>query len=306
MAHVNRRAFMTASMASAVAPSFARAQAPSTNGMAWATMSRAERDAAYDNGAAVSDSSQIVERWVAASTTFRGQRSQHIDLPYGPGERNKCDLFPGNDPMAPCLVFIHGGYWQLRNRESFSCFAEGVLAHGWSAALPGYTLAPAASLTQIVQEMRDALDWLAAQGGTHGIAGPIILSGWSAGAHLTAMVLDHPSVRAGLAISGIFELGPIRDTYLNERLKLTDQEIAALSPLRLSSVGKPLVIAYGTGELPALVRDSREYHARRSRSHLPGPLIPIPNANHYTIMEELRSPKGVLTRAAMRLVEDSA
>ena len=92
MAHVNRRAFMTASMASAVAPSFARAQAPSTNGMAWATMSRAERDAAYDNGAAVSDSSQIVERWVAASTTFRGQRSQHIDLPYGPGERNKWDL----------------------------------------------------------------------------------------------------------------------------------------------------------------------------------------------------------------------
>ena len=88
MAHVNRRAFMTASMASAVAPSVARAQAPSTNGMAWATMSRAERDAAYDNGAAVSDSSQIVERWVAASTTFRGQRSQHIDLAYGPGERN--------------------------------------------------------------------------------------------------------------------------------------------------------------------------------------------------------------------------
>jgi arylformamidase len=263
-------------------------------------------DAAHNVGAAVSDSAQIAERWVAASTTFRAQRPQPIDLAYGPGERNKWDLFPGNDPKAPCLVWIHGGYWQLRNRESFSCFAEGVLARGWSAALPGYTLAPGATLTQIVQEMRNALDWLATQGSTHGIAGPIILSGWSAGGHLTAMVLDHPSVRAGLAIAGIFELGPIRDTYLNERLKLTDQEISALSPLRLSSVGKSLAITYGTAEVPALVRDSREYHAHRARSHLPGPLIPVPNANHYTIMEELRSPKGVLTRTVMRLVEDSA
>jgi acetyl esterase/lipase len=153
------------------------------------------------------------------------------------------------------LVFIHGGYWQGSARERLSCIAEGVLARGWSAALPGYTLAPSASLTQIVDEIRSSLDWLAAEGGAHGVAGPIILSGHSAGGHLTAMALDHPSVRAGLAIAGIFELGPIRDTYLNEQLKLTDQEIATLSPLRLSSVSKPLAITYGTAELPALVRD---------------------------------------------------
>ena len=178
---------------------------------------------------------------------------------------------------------------------------------GWSAALPGYTLAPAATLTQIVQEIRISLDWLAAQGSTHGIAGPIILSGHSAGGHLTAMVLDHPSVRAGLASAGIFELGPIRDTYLNERLQLTDQEIATLSPLRLSdSVSKPLAIVYGTADVPALVRQSREYHAHRAQSHLPGSLIPIPKANHFTILEEFRSPSGALTRAVVRLFEDSA
>jgi arylformamidase len=204
------------------------------------------------------------------------------------------------------LVYIHGGYWQAGNRENNSGFAEGALARGWSAALPGYTLAPGATMTQIVQEVRDALDWLAAQGSAHGILGPLILSGGSAGAHLTAMTLDHPSVRAGLAISGIFELGPIRDTYLNAALKLTEEEVTALSPLRLPSVGKPLAISYGTAELPALVRNSREYHAHRAQSHVPGPLIPVPNANHYTIMEELRSPHGILTRSVMRLMEDSA
>ena len=217
MGLVHRRAFMAASAATVVVPNLTHAQTPTANNMAWGTMTRAARDAAYNNSQAVSDSAQIVNRWVAASATFRSQRPKQLDVAYGPGERNKWDLFPVDNPAAPCLVFIHGGYWQMRSREDFSCFAEGVLARGWSAALPGYTLAPAATLTQIVSEVCSALDWLAAQGSAHGITGPVIISGWSAGGHLTALLLDHPSVRAGLAISGIYELGPIRDTYLNER-----------------------------------------------------------------------------------------
>jgi arylformamidase len=305
MALVHRRTFLGASAAIAVAPNSARAQVRVANYAGWGTMTRTERDAAYNVVAAVSDSRRIVDGWVSASATLRSQRSKHIGLAYGPAERNKWDLFPGDNPQAPCLVFIHGGYWQGQSRESFSCIAEGVLARGWSAALPGYTLTPAATLTQIVRELRSSLDWLAAQGSTHGIAGPIILSGHSAGGHLTALMLDHPSVRAGLAIAGIFELGPIRDTYLNERLKLTDEEITTLSPLRLPSVVKPLAITYGTAELPALVHNSREYHAHRARSHRPGHLIPVPNANHFTIIEEFRSPNGILTRTVMRLMEDA-
>lgn len=306
MGVVHRRAFLAASAASAVAPNFACGQVPNFDSRNWGGMSRDARDAAYNVVTVVADTRQIVESWVKASAALRAQRPQHIDVAYGPGERNKWDLFPGNDPKSPCLVYIHGGYWQAQTRESFSCLAEGVLARGWSAAVPGYALAPAATLTQIVQEIRNSLDWLAVQGSAHGITGPIVLAGHSAGGHLTAMVLDHPSVRAGLAIAGIFELGPIRDTYLNERLKLTDQEVATLSPLRLSSVSKPLAITYGTAELPALVHDSREYHAHRARSHLPGSLIPIPKANHFTILEDLRSPNGALTRAVVRLIEDSA
>jgi hypothetical protein len=119
-------------------------------------------------------------------------------------------------------------------------------------------------------------------------------------------MLDHPNVSAGLASAGLFELGPIRDTYLNDRLKLTDDEIAGFSPLRLPSIRKPLAITYGTAELPALVRNSRDYHAYRAKSHCPGSLIPVPNANHFTIVEELRLPGGILTRAVMRLMEDTA
>jgi hypothetical protein len=270
--------------------------------MNWGAMSRAERDAAYDNIGAVKDSAALNAARAAASAAFRAAHPEHLDLRYGPRERNTWDLFPAKDPKAPCLVFIHGGYWQRNSKDQFANLIGGPYAHGWAGALPGYTLAPNASMTEIVAEIRAALDWLAEHGPTHSIAGPIVLSGWSAGGHLTAMCLDHPSVVAGLAISGLFELGPIRDTDLNEKLRLTDTEIATLSPLRLAVVQKRLAITYGTMELPPLVRDSRDLHELRAASHAPGALIPVAGANHFTIVHELRDADGELTRQVLLLV----
>lgn len=270
--------------------------------MDWGTLSRAERDAAYNNRDAVADSAALVAARQQASAAYRAARAGTLDLPYGAGDRNKWDVFPAAEASAPCLVFIHGGYWQMNERESFACIAEGVAAHGWSVALPGYTLAPEAGLTAIAAELRSALDWLAADGARHGIAGPVVLSGWSAGGHLTALLLDHPAVTAGLAISGIYELGPLRDTWLDAKLRLTDDEIATLSPLRVAVVPKPLTIAYGSRELPALVNDSRALHARRAAAHAPGALVPVAGADHFTILHELRAPHGILVREARALV----
>ena len=114
----------------------------------WATLGQAARDAAYNNNAAVANSAALVERRNTASAAFRAAHPAGLDVPYGPAPRQRFDLFPGATAAAPCLVFIHGGYWQRNTREDFACFAEGVLAHGWSMALPGYTLAPEATLTR--------------------------------------------------------------------------------------------------------------------------------------------------------------
>lgn len=262
----------------------------------WGMLSQAERDAAYNNTMAVADSAVLNAAREVASSVFRTTNPLHLDLRYGKRERNTWDLFPVADPDAPCLVFIHGGYWQRNSKEQFSNFIAGPHTRGWSAALPGYTLAPDASLREIVAEIHAALDWLAAHGPAHGINGKVVLSGWSAGGHLTAMCLGHPLVKAGLAISGLFEMGPIRDTYLNEKLRLTEEEIVALSPMRLPLAPKPLAIAYGSAELPPLVSDSQDFHALRSAAHMPGVLIPVAGANHFTIMHELRDQDGMLTR----------
>jgi arylformamidase len=269
----------------------------------WTALSQAERDAAYDNNAAVKNSAALIAERNQMSETLRANRKSFLDLPYGDRERTKTDLYPAADKAAPCLVFLHGGYWQRNSREVFAMLVEGVAAHGWSVAIPGYSLAPDASLTDIVTEISQSLDWLTKNGESYGISGPIVLSGWSAGAHLVAMALDHPHVAAGLAISGVYDLGPIRDTGLDNALKLTSAEVAALSPLRLPAVDKRLDIAYGTAELPALVFDSIKLHEMRAAAGVPGELFPIEGADHFSILSELRRPDGALVDIARRLVE---
>ncbi len=269
---------------------------------AWELLSQEARDLAYNNNAAVPESARLNEARIAASARLRETARAALDIPYGPAERMRWDLFPADAKDAPCLVFIHGGYWQRNRREDFCSLAEGLRAHGWAAALPGYSLAPEKPLAGIVKEITAALDWLAANGARHGIAGPILLSGWSAGAQLAALGLGHQAVSAGLAISGVFDLAPLRDTYLNEKLQLTEEEIATLSPLRRPPVQKPLAVAYGTAELPRLVADSRALHAHRQAAGAPGPLVPVAEANHFTILDALSSPAGALVRTALSLM----
>lgn len=272
---------------------------PRTN---WAALSRANRDAAYDNNAAVKNSPALIAERNEVSAKLRASRKSFLDIPYGDRERTKIDIYPAAEATARCLVFVHGGYWQRNSRELFAMLVEGIAEHGWSVAIPGYSLAPEASLTQITTEIRQALDWLDGSGHSYGVTGPVVLSGWSSGAHLTAMALDHPRVASGLAISGVYDLAPIRDTGLNNALKLTDAEVTQLSPLRLPIVNKRLDIAYGTAELPALVLDSIRFHELRAAANAPGKLFPIENADHFSILDELRRPDGALVDIVRQLV----
>ena len=268
----------------------------------WAALSVAERSAAYDNNAAVKDSATLIAERNEASKIVRASRKSFLDVPYGDRERTKIDIYPVEDGAAPCLVFLHGGYWQRNSRDVFAMLVEGVAAHGWSVAIPGYSLAPDASLTEIVMEVSQALDWLTSNGNSYGVSGPVVLSGWSAGAHLVAMALDHPRVAAGLAISGVYDLLPIRDTGLNDALKLTDREVETLSPLRLPVVQKRLDIVYGAEELPALICDSIRLHEARLAADAPGEIFAIEGANHFSILGELRRPDGALVKIARKLV----
>ncbi|HEY8457770.1 MAG TPA: alpha/beta hydrolase [Actinopolymorphaceae bacterium] len=269
----------------------------------WGALDLDERTAAYDNNAAVANSDDLIRRRnERAAARRRAASPEHLDLAYGPTERHCWDIYPSRSATAPCLAFIHGGYWQRNGREQFAHLGEGVAAHGWSFACLGYPLAPASSLTEIVAAVDQGLTWLQVNGPEHGVEGALVLAGWSAGAHLAMLELRHPAVSAALAISGVFDLAPIAQTHIGSPLHLSSTEIEELSPLRTVPIGKPATVAFAEKELPALAVDSVRVHEHRRRRGAESTLLEVPGADHFTILDALEHPEGLLTRAAVDLV----
>jgi arylformamidase len=270
----------------------------------WRELDQQGLDRGLNNGAAVAGSADIVAGWDRRSTELRRRHSDHLDLRYGPRERNRIDLFKVAD-KAPLLLFIHGGYWQMRAKENFAPFAEGAMAHGINVALIGYTLAPEASLDQIVAEIHAGLDFLGSRSSDLGADGKgVVVSGWSAGGHLAAMALSHPSVRAAIAISGIYDLEPIRHSYLNAKLGLDDASSRRNSPmLQAGGPIKPLSLVAGSAELPLLRRQSADFACHRARFGLPVSYEEIPGADHFSIMNEMASADGRITMLIRQLFE---
>jgi arylformamidase len=270
----------------------------------WRAMSQEDRDLGLNNGVAVAGSAEIVAGWERRSTEMRARYSDHLDLRYGPRERNRIDFLKAAE-KGPTLLFIHGGYWQHRAKEVFTLFAAGPMAHGINVALIGYTLAPDATLDEIVAEIHQGIGFLAEQlPGLGGDASRIVVSGWSAGGHLTAMALSHPQVKAGMAISGIYDLEPIRHSYLNVKLGLDEAMSRRNSPvMQVGGAMKPLSLVVGSAELPLLRRQTADFAGYRAKCGLPVTYEEISGANHFTIMGEMVSPAGWITTLIRQLFE---
>jgi arylformamidase len=270
----------------------------------WRSMSQQDRDLGLNNGVAVAGSAELVAGWDRRSAEMRAQYPDHLDLRYGPRERNRIDFLKTADG-GPTLLFVHGGYWQTRAKETFTAFANGPMAHGINVALIGYTLAPDATLDQIVAEIHGGLDFLAAQlPDLGGDPDRIVVSGWSAGGHLTSMALSHPRVKAGMAISGIYDLEPIRHSYLNVKLGLDEATSRRNSPMmQAGGADKPLSLVVGSAELPLLRKQTADFAGHRAKYGLPVTYEEIPGTNHFSIMNELASPTGRITTLIRQLFE---
>jgi arylformamidase len=130
----------------------------------------------------------------------------------------------------------------------------------------------------------------------------IYVSGHSAGGHLTAMAMTLGAVKGGLAISGLYDLEPIRLNYLNDKLGLDAAEAQRNSPMfHFPPTPAPLVVAYGTAELPELCRQSIDYAKAWTARGLPGRLLPVEDADHFSILEALAHSDGALTRALVEM-----
>jgi arylformamidase len=264
-------------------------------------MDREALDRAYNNVAAVPDVAEKMADFGRRSAAVYERIGIKRDLAYGEFPHQRIDWIPGPDAGAPTIAFIHGGYWQSLSKEKFALVAAGPLAHGFNVALIEYTLAPAARIGAIVNEIGLAIDFLAAHFEEWG-ADPahLCLAGHSAGGHLAAWHRTHPSVSLVLGISGLYDLEPIRLCYLNEKLDLTPAEVAAYSPEIQIGAGVPTLLTVGGAELPELRRQTANYAScLRTRGELVEE-VSATGHNHFTILETLARPDGSALEAVVR------
>lgn len=266
-------------------------------------MDKAALDAAYNNSAAIGGP-EARDRFVADATKRSAALAERlrpqVNLAYGAAPRQTLDFFSCGTPGAPTLAFIHGGYWRSMTKEVFGYVAAGPLAHGLHVANIEYTLTPQIRLAGIVAEIRQALAWLGAHlGQLGGDPGKLYIAGHSAGGHLTAAAIAEPGVKGGIAISGVFDLEPIRLGTMNDDIRLDADEVRRCSPqFNLPDRAPPLIVAVGGGELPEFLRQSDAYYATWTAKGLQGKLLKLGMHNHFSVLEDLADPRGPLALAA--------
>lgn len=262
-----------------------------------------DAEAEYNNRALVPESGAIIAGWARDAAAFRDAWGEkELGIPYGPGERERLDLFrPGPGGEWPVALFIHGGYWQALDRSFASHCARGLLARGVAVAVPSYDLCPGVTLRAIVEQMRAAVGLLHRRG-----ARRVLAMGHSAGGHLTAMLMatdwaarDLPPgmVPAGVAISGVFELEPLLGTSIGAGLRLDRAEARALSPALLPKPeGAVLHAVVGGAESGEFRRQTRDFAARWG-----GTAEELGGLNHFTVLDPLADPDSALVERAVRL-----
>jgi acetyl esterase/lipase len=262
---------------------------------------QADLGAAYNNIAAAADFPGTVANWREKSARVVRELGAKVDIPYGERPRQRFDYFPAKGPNAPLLFFIHGGYWQGGEKRSVGFLAGGPVARGFAVANLEYTVAPEATLSQMIDEVRCALVAVRASAGRLGFdAKRIVLAGHSAGAHLMcSAALGTKGIIGAIAISGLYDLEPIRQCYLNAKLGLTTQDVDQFSPIKhLPPTSTPMIVAVGARELPELVRQSREFADAAGMQYLA-----IEPHDHFSILDELASEQGALCRHLQRFVD---
>ena len=275
--------------------------------------SPAEMSDQYNNGKRVPDFATYLARWRANSVAARAQVRHQLDIVYGTKPRDRIDLFlPESNGNLPLLIFAHGGYWQMLDKEDWSCIAAPYVARGIAVAIVGYTLCPETSVTGIVEELRQACAFLYLNAQRYGIERTAItISGHSAGGHLTAMMLatDWPArdarlpvsmFHAAIALSGLFELEPLTITHLNDVLQLTPQEARANSPILMDKLSDtPLLAVVGGAESPEFLRQSKSLAQR-----WPGATYrEEPGCNHFSMVDAFHDPQAALFAASCELIK---
>ena len=265
-------------------------------------------DDAYANTSNIPGGERYPKLWSEAAHSFRADMlakgCARIDVPYGPQVRHKLDLFQPAGTAAGLVVFVHGGYWMESDKSFYSMLAAGPLARGWAVAMPSYSLCPDVSITEITREVGVAITCAAEL-----VAGPLCLTGHSAGGHLAARMVTSTSplpeavrarIRHTLSISGVHDLRPLLRTAMNATLKLDEAEAQRESPaLLLPLPGMRLTCWVGAAERSEFIRQNALLANVWTGLGAQTACVQEPDRHHFNVIDGLREARSALTTALL-------
>jgi arylformamidase len=273
-------------------------------------------DAEYDPERRVGSRQPFLDWYVRESALARARLDCRLDQSYGATPAETLDLFPSSAPGSPMVMFIHGGYWRALGSKEFSFVASGLVPHGITVAVMNYALCPAVTIAEITRQSHAAVAWLAENAPQFsGDPTSLFAAGHSAGGQQVGMLLSGPgqsapgagAVKGGITISGLFDLRPLRQSWLQPTLKLTDESAAAQSPLlNIPKRAAPLLVSVGADESNAFLSQSWDYLTAWRAAGLHGEYAPQPGRNHYDAIYGLGDPQSPLTRLIVDFIRRCA
>ena len=275
-----------------------------------------ELDAQYDNRARVPEHVDIHAAFEADGDAVLSDYNVRLDIPFGPSPEETLDIYLPDLPAAeaaPVNVFLHGGYWYSRHKNDFRFLARGLVPAGAILVVVSYAMVPSVDLDELVRQCRAAVACSHANAQSFGgDAGRIYVSGWSAGGHLTAMMMatDWPAfgdglpaglVKGGAALSGIYDIDPIRMTFMQETLGFTFDQVSRNSPQFFApATDAPLIVGVGGDESEEFLRQSEVFSKAWSEKGTDCSLMVLPGINHFTLLSEYADPASDLTKAVLK------
>lgn len=276
---------------------------------------RAALDREYNARESVASFDAEYAKYVSVSAQVQQEHERIADIVYDEASGETLDLYPA-EPDAPLFLWVHGGYWRASSKDDNAFVVPGPKAHGFAVAVMNYTLAPQASLDEIVRQTRAAATFLHARRAQYGTGG-LAVGGSSAGGHLVGMLLadgwqadfglPDDAITVGLALSGLHDIEPLRSTHVDAWLGLDQAAIARNSPIRHIPLRSParLLASVGGLETSEFRRQTADYAAAWMAAGHGGEVIAMPQHNHFDIALDLACPDGVLAPALAKAMGSS-
>jgi len=278
----------------------------------WNGMDQATLDRGYNARATVPDYEAELDTYRTRSAAARANLPMEADLVFDPASGNALDWFSGA-PGGPVFLWVHGGYWRALSKADQSCVAPGLVAAGVHVAVMDYTLVPGTNLDGVVHQVRTAAAWVAGHAGARGADGSrLFVGGSSAGGHLCGMLLAGgwhggyglvPSaIQGAIALSGLYDLEPIRLSYINGWMTLDPAAVRRLSPLHHIPAACPaprLLAGYGALETSEFQRQTAEYAIAWAAAGHQARVAPQAGRHHFDVAWAIGDANEPLCRDAI-------